>query len=337
MQSPLHMIERTQNEGGSGLYDHGLGVLEQYGLTAKSVGKGRGALICETEQGIKCIREYWGSPGKMEIQRKLLCRCREEGYSLVDVTMENTDGHVVSMGEGGIPYVVRDWYAGRECDTRSGEDIHKSVTAMAKLHKVLHMEEEGGTGENLLEECRKHNRELRRIGKYVKTKKNKVPFEEKLAASMERFLEQGEKTVRELERSGYEQLLSEGKSQICHGECSQHNIIFTREGVAFMNFEHWKRELQTADLCQFMRKILEKNKWNVKMGADLMESYTRIRPLSSEELQNLKLQLSYPWKYWKIANFYNGSSKVWISDKNLEKLDQTILLADSWMNFIQKI
>ena len=52
------------------MYDRGLGVLEKYGLTAKTVTRGRGSLICETEQGPKLIREYWGSPRKLEFQRK---------------------------------------------------------------------------------------------------------------------------------------------------------------------------------------------------------------------------------------------------------------------------
>ena len=53
------------------MYDRGLGVLEQYGLTAETVLRGRGALICQTEKGWKSIREYWGPPGRLEQQRKI--------------------------------------------------------------------------------------------------------------------------------------------------------------------------------------------------------------------------------------------------------------------------
>lgn len=61
------------------MYDRGLGVLEQYGLTAETVLRGRGALICQTEEGWKSIREYWGSPGRMEQQRKVQKHCRDAG------------------------------------------------------------------------------------------------------------------------------------------------------------------------------------------------------------------------------------------------------------------
>ena len=54
------------------MYDRGLSVLEQYGLEAGAVYRGRGALICETQEGLVLIREYWGTPRKLEYQAKLL-------------------------------------------------------------------------------------------------------------------------------------------------------------------------------------------------------------------------------------------------------------------------
>ena len=53
--------------------DRGLSVLEQYGLEAggRIPGAG-GALICETQEGLVLIREYWGTARKLEHQAKLL-------------------------------------------------------------------------------------------------------------------------------------------------------------------------------------------------------------------------------------------------------------------------
>ena len=68
----------------------------------------------------------------------------------------------------------------------------KSVRALAALHKVMQMpKEEDSEAEGLLEECQRHNRELRRIRKFVQSRKRKNDFEEKLASSISLFLEQG--------------------------------------------------------------------------------------------------------------------------------------------------
>ena len=53
------------------MYDYGLSVLEQYGLTAGSSGRVRGALLCQTEKGSVIIREFHGSEKKIAMQQKL--------------------------------------------------------------------------------------------------------------------------------------------------------------------------------------------------------------------------------------------------------------------------
>lgn len=318
------------------MYDRGLGVLTQYGLTAKSVTRGRNALICDTEQGLKIIREFPGSPRKLERQQKLQHHCREEGFLLVDQVLTNQEGQVISKDEEGNPYVVRDWFSGRECDTRSEDDIRRSVFAMARLHTVMQMDREEKEGtENLPDEMRRHNRELRKIMKFLQKKKRKNEFETRLAESISIFLLQGEKAEEELEKSDYHQIIMKNKNAVCHGECNQHNILYTREGIAFTNFEHWNYGIQTSDLCQFMRKILEKHDWDRELGEMMLRTYESVKPLSDGEIQILKLQLSYPWKFWKLANYYTNNSKVWISQKNTEKLNQTIALFEPWQCFLE--
>lgn len=320
------------------MHDYGLGVLKAYGLSANTVTRGRGALICDTDQGLKIIQEYWGSPVKLKLQYKLQKHCRENGFLLIDQVLENEEEQLITMNEEGIPYMVRDWFSGRECDTRSPEDVKNGAAALARLHNVMRMEaEEGVRRENPLDECKKHNRELRNVRKFLQKKKKKNLFEEKLSSCISMFIQQAEDITEKMEQSGYEKLLLEQKDAICHGECNQHNIIFTEDGIGVTNFGKWKYGIQTTDICQFMRKILEKHGWDVQLGKEMLRAYTWERPLSEEKIQNLYYQLAYPWKFWKIVNFYAGNNKIWISQKNLEKLEQTVFAYEKWQIFLQEI
>ena len=119
------------------MYDYGLSVMEQYGLTVKSSYRGRGALICETQRGLKIVKEYRGSEKKLEAQRKLQLHILESGETRVDCVLENEEGKLVSSDRDGIPYVVREWFTGRECDTKSASDILEGVKALARLHSVM--------------------------------------------------------------------------------------------------------------------------------------------------------------------------------------------------------
>lgn len=331
------MIDRTQSgKGGAGVYDRGLGILTQYGLTAETVVRGRGTLICQTEKGWKSIREYWGSPARMEQQMQLQQHCMQEGFSLLDQVMQNQDGQVVTFGEDKTPYVVKGWFQGNECNTRSVEDVLRCMEMLARLHTTMQMErQEEIPTSDLLEECKKHNRELRRIHKFVQKKKKKNFFEERLADSISQFLEAGEKAADQMETAGYEQLREEKSMEICHGDCNQHNMIMTREGVAVINFEHWHYELQIEDLCLFMRKILDKHGWNQELGKSMLQQYEGQRRLSQDEKYHLNLCLSYPWRYWKLANYYASNPKVWISRKNTEKIEQAVALWEPWQQFLK--
>ena len=51
------------------MYDRGLSVLEQYGLEAGAVYRGRGSLICETGGELVLIREFWGTPRNWSIRQ----------------------------------------------------------------------------------------------------------------------------------------------------------------------------------------------------------------------------------------------------------------------------
>ena len=80
----------------------------------------------------------------------------------------------------------------------------------------------------------------------------------------------------------------------------------------------------TRDLGLFLRKILEKNDWNRQLGMELIREYCRIHPLSEQDLRGLYYRLAYPEKFWKIANRYYCSRKVWDSGQNYEKLYREI-------------
>lgn len=321
------------------MYDRGLWILEQYGLTAKTSSRGRGVLLYETEEGWVSIREYGGTRKKLEQQYALMEKLRNAGFPRMDRLHRNQEGELISRDREENSYVLRDWCQGRECDTRSVGDIEQAVRRLAEMHKVMRMEaQEEYVRESLIHECARHNAEIRRTRKFIRRKQKKNVFEIRLLAAVPRFLEKGEEAEEALRHSGYEELREESlkAGTVCHGDYSQHNVLFQGVQTAVTNFWHWNYDMQTADLCHFMRKILEKHNWDLHMGRGMLDTYCRARPLKREELLNLKLRLSYPWKFWKLCNYYESTNKVWISGKNMEKLDQLEKQWNSWLYFLEK-
>ena len=59
-------------------------VLEQYDLEIKALRRGRGAWICETDQGFMLLREYKGTKKRLEFEEAVLAALRDQGEILVD-------------------------------------------------------------------------------------------------------------------------------------------------------------------------------------------------------------------------------------------------------------
>lgn len=322
------------------MYDRGLSVLEQYGLESKSVHRGRGSLICDTDKGLVLIREFGGTPKKLESQARLLSCIASKSRILTDEILPNQENTYICTDKENISYIVKRWYEGRECDTRYEEDICAGISAMADLHRVMRMPVQTHyVREPLYREFQRHNAELKKIRKFIFGKRRKNDFELQFQESICCFLGHGEKALKSLEESGYEALREQALEQgsICHGEFNQHNVLLTHAGTAVTNFDKWNYDVQMADLCQFMRKILEKHDWDCRLGEKMLQAYQEVRPLTREEIENLRVRFAYPEKFWKLANYYYTHNKAWISEKNTEKLKKLRLQHDKWRNFVENI
>lgn len=154
------------------MYDYGLSTLTQYGIEVKSSSRTRGALVCRTEQGILLLREFHGSEKKLLFQQEVLKKLSQEGC-LVDTFIENQEGSLVTRDKDNIPYTLQNWYEGRECDTKSREDIIRSVQILARVHKFMNMPvEKAYMARSLADEYARHNQEIARS---VNLSARKVP------------------------------------------------------------------------------------------------------------------------------------------------------------------
>ena len=110
------------------------------------------------------------------------------------------------------------------------------------------------------------------------------------------------------------------KEQWCHGEYSHHHVLFGDGVAAVTDFSRMRRDVQAGDLYYFTRKVLEKHRWNLRLGRRILEAYTEILPLTEKEWKYLYILFLYPEKYWKQMNYYLNSNKAWIPARNIDKL-----------------
>ncbi len=311
--------------------DWGMSVLSQYPVTLRTTKKVRGALLCDTKEGLYLLQEYRGTQTRLTAEAALLSYLTENGMVHTDQIIKNEKEELLSKNEDGTGYVLKVWYPWPECNVNSVGDLGQAVNSLARLHVYMRRMPAGtmeitASQSDRLSQYEKHNRELRRVCAYLARKKRKSVLEQFIQKSFKSMYRQAAAVEKEIASSGLQTLEAQAKKEehLIHGAYHQHNVLIGPGQTAAVNFEQFRIGCQIEDLYQFLRKIMEKHNWNKELGKRLLHEYCRIQNLSQEELRLLGFMIAYPEKYWKQVNFYFNNSKSWISEKNIEKIKKAV-------------
>lgn len=305
--------------------DRNTEVLGQYELEIKTLRRGRGAWVCETDQGLKLLREYKGTRKRLEFEEEVLKTIWDGRQVSVDQYVRNKEGELLSTSGDGSHYIVKDWYNDRECNIKDEEEIVSTVSQIARLHKVLRgiqLKEEWNLGsilsEPMAKEMDRHNKELRRTRNFISGKQKRSDFELCVMGSFKMFHEQALEAQKGLCRMEEENRVP--AASLCHGELNYHHILMGNGYIAIIEFNKMHLGIQAGDIYHFVRKVMEKHEWNMRLGMKMLEAYDRILPMGGDEREYLYYLFLYPEKYWKQLNFYFNANKAWIPARNTEKL-----------------
>ena len=320
--------------------DRAVSLLDQYEIEVNRTWKGRGAILCESDHGLLIMKEYAGPVEKVKFQDYLLKHIKESGAVRVESILRTKEGEMIVYDQDRVAYIVKTYCEGRECNHRDQQECGQAVRTLANLHKVSDL-----SGYEILQEqpvCHiekeyeKHNRELKKVRRFLREKSQKTDFEIYLMKHYDYFLDIALQITEELQYYAYEEDAYEFPI-VCHGDYQYHNIIQTEAGTVLINFEKCVRDYPVRDLYLFLRKLLEKNNWSQTLGDMLLESYNRERPLTDRDYSQLYYRFAYPEKFWKIVNFYYNTGKAWIPDRNMEKIEKLFAQEREKQLFLESI
>lgn len=325
--------------------ERSLDVLSQYDLVVERTARGRGTYLVWTDRGLFQLCEYSGTESRLRFEAYLLDYIQDAGFDRIDTIYRTGEEMLYSQDEMGTKYVLKKWYEGRECDVKKNADIIAGVQTLACLHLKTEnidskeLKELAPEGDSIIDEYERHNRELRRVRNFIRGRKRKTQFEYDVLMNFDEYYGYAEEACKTIEQSGVRELEKRASDicSICHGTYNHHNLVINGNSMAVVNFNHSAKGLQLKDLYFFLRKIMEKNDWNVRMGGMIIEKYNMIKSISNEETGILKIMLSYPEKFWKVLNQYNNSNKSWIPDKNIEKLKEVYRQQELKKKFVQNM
>lgn len=321
-------------------------VIKKYPVIVKSRRRIRGAVLLDTDKGIYMAKMYTASRKRLLFEEEVKAALISTGYVNVDYAVKNIDGELLTDDGSGNKWLVKKWYNGVECDIKDIKKIMLASSNMAVIHKLMVIGREDDiqppvkTNKLDIEALfLRHNKEIKKVHGYIREKRQKNEMEICLLNSYKNFSRQGIMAEEFLKESGYSSICNEAVSQgrVLHGSYNYHNIILSGEQVITTNFEKSDIGLQVIDLYDFIRKVMEKNSWNMDIGINAIEAYRKERELGTEERKVLYALLLYPEKYWKLVNFYYNGKKSWMSAKNFEKLKRICSQEEERHKFLKEV
>lgn len=257
--------------------DKAVNVLEQYDMTVSRTFKGRGTIICDTDQGMRVLKEYRGRTEKLELLYQLQGKLKDSLRT--DMLIRTKEGALFVKDIDNSVYILEEQVDGKECSYKNEEDIVKACGAMAKLHlKFMTPQSEKICLMPVFfyaDEMERHTVECKRVRNYLRKLHNKTEFERALLKEYDYFLEKAvdvTRRAREESQAEYEAYVN-SNGLYCHGDYQYHNVIFGKgNGGAYtgiVNLEHFAHDAGARDFYLLFRKISEKCDWSLDMAQSL--------------------------------------------------------------------
>ena len=305
--------------------DRRLEVLAQYDLMIRNCGNVRGALLLDTDRGLKVLRPSQSGEQRLEFEDAVKQYIRGTGMLCVDTVLRTKEGKLFAENSYGDRFCVRDWYYGEECDLKQEEHCFAAIDTLNCFHKItteFPMDDEYKIYEKqpLAEQFIKRTRELKRVRSYIREKKQKSEFEVQFLKLCDGYYEQA------LEAQEYIKKVEQEAEvpHLIHGNFSYHSLLtdcpLGNGCFVLTSFDKAGFGQSVSDFYYLLRKTMEKNDWNQNLGYHMIQRYLGNRENPEKEQKLLRAQIMYPEKFWKITNYYFNNRKTWIPEKNIKKM-----------------
>lgn len=322
------------------MYNQTDAILAQYDIEVKQTTKGRGSYICDTDRGKKLLVLFRGSCERGEALKQYL----EELAALtfdVEQIYPNREGGAVTVDEvTGERFILKTAMEGTELDPQKREDMKSAARLLGRYHRITSdippekrpqiLTEKGISA---VEIKRKHYRELIKIRNHIRGKKKKNEFERQFMEHCNLMIATALRSVEMLEGQKWQ----EEDYCFCHGDYNQHNVLRHDGNWYMIHMENVTYSLPMEDVANYLRKMMEKNQWDISLGEQLIMEYDAICHMNESKRAHLYALLLFPERFWKITNHYMNSHKAWLSQRDIEKLEKVIAQEEIRVKFIENL
>jgi CotS family spore coat protein len=305
-------------------------VLKHYEMNIELVDKIRSAFKVFSDKGIFCLKRISHGYRKAKKSFYLIKHLKERGSENTVDYYFTKDGKAFIKRKDAAFYLTY-WIEGRETSFSSIDEILRCSELLSNFHnqakgfkapKHLKVRSHASKWKKTFGKCRD---ELCKFKECIDKLKLKAEFDYTYRSSIDYFQKEAEHAMRILDHSKYNEFcdyyINEG--YLCHDSYYYQNILVDKDDRMFIvDLESCQYDIPVSDLGKLIRRILSKKKykWDFDLCRRIIESYSKVRPMTKAEYEILLAMLVFPHKFWKLGKKRYVRDKKWNEDKYRKKL-----------------
>ena len=111
-------------------------LLDQYDLHVDYLKRGRGEIICGTDQGLFALSATKLSEERLAVEHQWKEELIDQGFTKIDQYIENKEHEFISYDKYYEPFVMRRTFNGTECNIHSPSDLSSACRNLASFHRA---------------------------------------------------------------------------------------------------------------------------------------------------------------------------------------------------------
>lgn len=305
-------------------------VLKHYDLNIEQVDKVRSAFKVSADKGTFCLKRVGHGYEKAKKSFYIMKHLKERGSENIVDYYFTKDGKAFIKRKDAAFYLTH-WIEGRETSFSSADEILRCAELLSNFHnqakgfetpKHVKIRSHTCKWKKTFTKCRN---ELDKFKECIDKLKLKGEFDYTYRSSIDYFQKEAELAIRILEHSGYNELCDYyiNERYVCHDSYYYQNILIDKDDRLYIvDLESCQYDVPMSDLGKLIRRVLSKKRfrWDFDLCRKIIESYSKVRPMTKSEYEILLAMLVFPHKFWKLGKKRYDKSKKWNEDKYRKKL-----------------
>jgi spore coat protein I len=312
-----------------------------YGIRISSIRPCRAGYIFETDQGKKYFRQCQCSENRISYVHDVKQHLIHNGFSTLDLYTLSTDEKPFIEIDSQF-FTMTSFIDGRECEFGDDNDTVMASEALSAMHKAskgnklkngLTVQSELG---RLPDNLAKRYDEILRMRR--KAERERGAFDYIYLDCVDKFIDIARESLRLINGIEYPRLVKKALTEgnICHHDYSYQNILIDGSTTYVTGFESCGEEIRIYDLVNLIRRKMRKCNWNPQKASMILDAYSKLEPISKDEVIVMKAMLLFPQKFWRVANRYYNSRRSWAQKNFTGMLEEVITEYDDHIGFMTK-